>query len=306
MKGIFFHYFKGDGHIDCQGALSQEKFEKMILYLKSKYKILDAKEFYDKCINGETDENAICLCFNCGLRSQYDIALPILEKYNIKAFFMLYTKMITEQYVEIEVYHHFRFYAYKSIDEYYADFFEMAKKEFGDNWESIIAAFEEEGYLKWASYYTYQDRLHKYIRDRISKDIYDKIIQRMMELKRYSPREHRPLMWISEEKIKKLSNDGHMIGLHTHSHPYDIGSLSYEEQLKEYKTNKDVLEKIINKRIVSMSHPCNSYNQTTLRVLNELNIKIGFRANDDGMIRSNLELPSIDHATILKELKELP
>ena len=51
-----------------------------------------------------------------------------------------------------------------------------------------------------------------------------------------------------------------------------------------------------------MSHPCNSYNNDTLEILTNFNIEIGFRANMKTAFNSNLEIPRIDHAEILKLL----
>ena len=51
-----------------------------------------------------------------------------------------------------------------------------------------------------------------------------------------------------------------------------------------------------------MSHPCNSYNDNTLNILEQLGIKLGFRANLSEGFSSNLEIPRIDHSEILKLL----
>jgi hypothetical protein len=52
-----------------------------------------------------------------------------------------------------------------------------------------------------------------------------------------------------------------------------------------------------------MSHPCNSYNTTTLEVLRELGITLGFRANMAGGFDSRLERPREDHANLMRTMK---
>ena len=37
-------------------------------------------------------------------------------------------------------------------------------------------------------------------------------------------------IWINENMIKEICADGHEIGLHSHTHPYEMKKLSYEEQ----------------------------------------------------------------------------
>jgi hypothetical protein len=51
-----------------------------------------------------------------------------------------------------------------------------------------------------------------------------------------------------------------------------------------------------------MSHPCNSYNATTLSVLRELGITVGFRANMAAGKISELEYPREDHANLVGAL----
>ena len=57
-----------------------------------------------------------------------------------------------------------------------------------------------------------------------------------------------------------------------------------------------------------MSHPCGSFDNKTLRVLNDLRIKIGFNQNLIEKVKLNsdykhLFLPREDHANIIKNLK---
>ena len=86
--------------------------------------------------------------------------------------------------------------------------------------------------------------------------------------------------------------------------------LKEEDQFNEYNQNMQILQKEIGCTISSMSHPCGSYNQSTLKVLRSLNINIGFKQimtieNEKGMTKinnSNLELARQDHADIMKML----
>ena len=48
--------------------------------------------------------NEICLTFDDGLKSQYDVALPILNDFNIKAFFFISTSVYTSNPNLLEVY----------------------------------------------------------------------------------------------------------------------------------------------------------------------------------------------------------
>lgn len=306
MHGIFFHYFRGNGHLNCQGALSQSEFDDLLRCITERYRVIDAEQFCKEIDRGNDDKNTVCLCFSCGLKSQYDVALPVLEYRRIKAFWMLYSQMLTGQDVLIEIYHHFRFYSFDSVNDFYNTFFSYVReylKHTTFSWKRVLIDFEHSNYLSWGKYYTRNDRFFKYLRDVVLKEHYDLIMSKLMMLYGYIPTEHRDKLWINESEIRRLSNDGHVIGLHTHTHPNCICNLAYNDQLYEYSTNKYILEKVTGKSIVSMSHPCNSYNNDTLRVLRQLGIKYGFCANMISHMPNTLEIPSEDHSNLIRAMR---
>ena len=88
-----------------------------------------------------------------------------------------------------------------------------------------------------------------------------------------------------------------------------MAELSYRQQLKEYQENFRHLKKVLGEDPISASHPCDSYNSDTLKVLRELGIRLGFRANmfpkqPGGRLNdSNLEIAREDHSNIMATLK---
>ncbi len=83
---------------------------------------------------------------------------------------------------------------------------------------------------------------------------------------------------MDREHLVFLSNNGHTIGLHSHNHPYKMDALSYTDQQADYQTNFDQLAALTGHSPRTMSHPLNSYNSDTLRILASLGIECGFRA----------------------------
>ena len=116
---------------------------------------------------------------------------------------------------------------------------------------------------------------------------------------------------MSEFHLNKLNELGHLIGLHSHSHPFLLEDLPYNEQKKEYENNISILSEILNvdkNNIKYMSHPNGSYNDDTLKILQELKIELGFKQimtiePEKGMRKinnSSLEIARQDHAKIIK------
>ena len=75
--GIMFHHFHGKSHIKSQGSINQKQFNKILSVLKKKYNLLDANIFLDKCLSGLIKKKDICLTFDDGLKSQFDLVSPI-------------------------------------------------------------------------------------------------------------------------------------------------------------------------------------------------------------------------------------
>ena len=53
--------------------------------------ILPADEWMARATSDRLDENDLCLTFDDALRCQYDVALPVLEKYGLTAFWFVYS-----------------------------------------------------------------------------------------------------------------------------------------------------------------------------------------------------------------------
>ena len=104
---------------------------------------------------------------------------------------------------------------------------------------------------------------------------------------------------MQDSDLTGLVAAGHVIGLHSYSHPTDLDKMASEVQRAEYKANIDHLEGLLACPPRVMSHHCNSYSSGTLAMLGNLGINIGFRADMAILGRDGLEFPREDHANIL-------
>lgn len=77
---------------------SPEIFEKEMKYLSDNgYKSISLKDYIDYIKNEKKisfGEKSVIITFDDGYRSQYDVALPILKKYNLSATFFIYSDCI--------------------------------------------------------------------------------------------------------------------------------------------------------------------------------------------------------------------
>lgn len=75
-------------------------------------------------------------------------------------------------------------------------------------------------------------------------------------------------------------------------------------QAEEYGKNFEHITQATGVAPTTMSHPCNSYDASTLSLLEGMGIRLGFCSNmGDVPNRSKLEYPREDHANVMKQMK---
>lgn len=303
--GIMFHHFyDADKHIRTQGAINSNDFRKILYYLNENYNLISADLWTLKSINNMLEKKDICITFDDNLLCQFEIALPVLKEFNLKAFWFIYSSPLVGVIEKLELYRYFRSSNYSTINDFYIDFNRhISNSKYKDLVETKLKNYIKIDYLSQFSFYSSEDKKFRYIRDEIlGQSIYYELMDNMLKKNNINVNSISELLWMKSEQIKILSNEGHIIGLHSHTHPTALRKLSKEQQSKEYDTNHKVLSSIIETEINTMAHPNGSYSKETLELLDSQNIKVGFRSDFQEGFDSVLEYPRIDHAYLMKKL----
>lgn len=298
---VMFHHFHGRLHSKSQGSISAKQFILMLNFLKKKYNLLNANKFFEKILNKSIKKNDICLTFDDCLKCQFDIALPILKKKNISAFFFIYSSVFDKKPNYLEIFRDFRYTKFKNVDVFYKEFFKLLEHKFKNKKKSLDEKFKK-NYLAKYKFYSLNDRKFRFCRDKIiSKKNYEEIMIDMMKSKNYDYKKKGNKLFMTIRDLKYLKQNNHLIGLHSNSHPVDIYSLSYKKQYLDYIKNFNFLKKHLSISPKSMSHPFGRYNKNSLKVLKKLGIKIGFLSSPVKSIKSNLEIGRVDHNSFIKK-----
>jgi len=303
--GIMFHHFHDDVHITGQGSIDANTFSNILDYLDEKYIILNADLYLEKAINNSLSQNETCLTFDDSLLCQYEIAVPILNKRKISAFFFTYSSAFTESPDYLEIFRYFRNKYFKTIEDYYQEFFDNVESAKIRDYSIHKDNFKSLDYLSGFPFYTDSEKWFRYLRDIVLiNGKYEEIMFKMFNKHKFDIKSASIDLWMNENHLEEIFDQGHIVGLHSYSHPTKMNSLSYRHQKEEYTKNLLHLETILGKgNIHSMSHPCGSYNKDTIKILKELGIKIGFRSNmSNKEAISKFEIPREDHANILKDM----
>jgi peptidoglycan/xylan/chitin deacetylase (PgdA/CDA1 family) len=310
FHGIMFHHFHNEGiHTKGQGSINKVDFYNMINFI-GRDNILDADIFFEKFKNNKLKENEVCLTFDDAIKCQIDIALPVLEDLKIKSFFFVYTSLFEGKPDNLEVFRYFRMNYFNDINEFYNSFYQA----FDGDLQTFFKQNNNEIKFRKIKYpfYSFEDIKFRLVRDNfLDKNKFEEIMFLIMKTKKFNPTEFYKRLFFDTNDLQKLNALGHIIGLHSHNHPTSLEKLSYDEKKKEYENCLSSISKILNKpkdEIKCMSHPCGSYDNDTLKILQDLKIELGFKnlmtvEPEKDMKKVNnspLEVARINHSNIFK------
>lgn len=307
--GLMFHHFHdGKQHIKSQGSITGAEFEAILRFYQKKHKIISAREWQRKALANALLPEETCVTFDDSLRCQFDIALPILKKLRLKAFWFIYTAPLVGEIEKLEIYRYFRFKEFKNIGEFYKAFDRAVQKsDYGKKIAAGLKKFDSGKTFRIFPIFTKDDKKFRYIRDSLlSKKEFEEIMDHMIKDSKIELDRVSKSLWLNKRQVRELYKMGHVIGLHSHTHPTNLKKMSRERQKEEYEKNFSTLTSILGKKgeITSMSHPANSYNKNVLGILKGLGVKIGFRATMDKFPFSKLEYPRLDHAYLIKKVRK--
>lgn len=310
FHGVMFHHFHGEGHREGQGSISASDFEKILRFINPD-RIVDPNDWMARLQKGTLTSDDICLTFDDGLLCQFDIALPILKKYRLKAFWFVYSTVFESGIGKFEIYRVFRSTCFDSIHHFYQHFFDCVfASPFSSRAKSVLTEDVIQYYRRTFPFYSLEDIHFRLIRDRaLSRQDFESIMDTMIVEKKISVAELTKNLWMQNTHLVSLTEAGHHIGLHSYTHPTVLADLSYEEQCQEYIRNYDHIKRVCGKEPVAMAHPVNSYNDHTLKILKQLKIGCGFLSNmhlPKGNAKLNqrvYEVAREDHSNIMRMLE---
>lgn len=228
--GIMFHYFhnKGDFPTD-QGSLSAEAFEEILGFVGLE-NIVSPEEWIFKLKNNRLKITDLCITFDDGLKCQYDICLPILEKYGIKCFWFIYSAVFEGKIGKLDVYRYFRTRYFISINDFYNLFFQKVGEKDIKIFDSPIYKEYYNNRKSMFPFYSGNDLKFRFLRDEVvSKEEYENIMDSFIKEKKISENMIAKNLWLTDMHLKILSQKGHLIGLHSYDHPTAISELSYND-----------------------------------------------------------------------------
>ena len=302
--GIMFHYFHDRRHPAGQGAISGDDLAGLLRSLDPR-RILPARRWLERAIDNTLEPHDVCLTFDDNLRCQYDVARPVLQDYGLTAFWFVQTAALRGEYVRSDLYRQFRVKYFDDVNDFYEAFFRaLATSCHAGSAEQALCRFDPSTYLAEFPFYSEADRRFRYVRDEVlGAAHYNGVMDALIGSTGISLEELADGLWMEPDHLRQLHAEGHVLGLHTHTHPARIADLHPHQQLREYRDNYTCLMSLLGEPPTAVAHPCNSYSRATLDVLRRLGIRVGFRSNAAWTKHSRLEYPRHDPANIIRDLR---
>jgi len=306
--GLMFHRFHKYGDEPAgHGSLTELDFEKMLNHIGVE-RILTPEVWLSKVKSNSLQPEDICVTFDDGLRSQFEVALPVLDKYGIKAFWFIFSSVFNGEIDKNEIYNCFSFSTFSSFDIFFEEFiksYPVPQKIFSS--KAYVLFFED---IKAKHpFLTKSEIKYRFIRNYgLDKNDFEKVLDKMITSKGINISEMAKNIWMDNKMLQVLDGADHCIGLHSYSHPSVMAGLKVAEQEKEYVKNYQHITNLIGEPIECMSHPLGSYKNETIDILKKLNLVCGFCSNmtlseiNSGVNPSNFEIAREDSANILKLL----
>ena len=231
-------------------------FENQLLYLKKKYNFISLND-YSSFINGERENSPalpIVLTIDDGYLDNYQIAFPVLKKYNVPATIFLATDFISQ-----------KSWLWSNKLEFILknSSFNTFELKLGEN----IFTFQVDTFHGW---HKTQLKIFNYCRHQPEEEK-NKILENLAELLKVKVPEQTqadfvPLTW---EQIKEMSRNKVNFGSHSCSHPI-LSRISNQQLAHEIIDSKKEIENKLDQEVISFAYPNGTpddFNSTAIEIL---------------------------------------
>jgi peptidoglycan/xylan/chitin deacetylase (PgdA/CDA1 family) len=298
-----FHHFHSESHAPKPGSIDAEGFRRLVHHLQESFNLLPAEVFLDRALSKSLEPDDVVLTFDDALKSQVDVALPVLDELSLTAVFNVYSSVFSGEPDPLEIYADFRAIAFDSFSEFWQDFRATSSAQFPGKTARLGSEYPPD-YLSTFSFYSVEERQFRFLRDALlGPSSYRVVMDEMIARSAYDVGSRIGLLWMNKAELSRIAGGGHTVGLHSHTHPTRMSALSRETQKREYVSNFEWIVSELGETPTVVAHPCGDYSKETLDILESLGISVGFRSSlTPGRYHSTLEIPRQDHAVLAKEL----
>jgi len=261
-----------------------EQFEKHLRYFSKNFEVISLNEAFDRYRNGiKSSRKAITISFDDGYQNNLNIALPLLEKYKMKATFFI-SSIITNN---------------DSQAILYADVIDAVNYFFKDQLIDIDGLTFKNGKLLESNIPVLE--FLKGINPSERDKILDSIVSKYQIKAKINQIPEEIWKLLSKDELRQLSSsDLVSIGSHGHLH-YNLGLIKLEDTQVELKKSKYLLEEATGKRVDMIAYPDGCYTKEVKNLAEALGydkqLAVRYRCDDDQQDLRILERHGVSSTT---------
>ena len=269
MINIMYHYVRPSSEeYPNLNALDIEIFRRQLDYFEKKYGFL-SKEEYQNAVKKRKNPKGAVLTFDDGFKDHFKHVLPELRKRGLWGIFYVSTGVYQNN--ELLGVHRIHYLKGKHGSRV---ILQEALTNIDDSMldHNTIDDFDNDIYTT-KNYQGDEKKLRRLFNYYLSYKYRDSILNKLM-IKFFDETKLFSEVYLSINEIRELVLAGNIVGAHTVSHKV-LSRLSYQEQLDEIKNSFDFIANIVSQDYKSFCYPygsSSSFNQNTLKILDELNI----------------------------------
>lgn len=259
IKNFLFHRVNPERDV-LWDPMDVKLFDQCIAYINRNYKVITIEDLTGQLL----DVKYATISFDDGYKDNIVYALPILEKYHVKASFYVVTDCIDKNIP-----------TWTYILDYL--FLKTAKTEIDMNFDFINADLKVGNFGSNDLRINYVKKLKpclKVLSHEQRNSVLDRVTVTFNDVQL-------PKLMMDWDDLKKLNLHGHHIGSHTVSHCM-LGTMTNEDEIRyELETSAKRINKKLGFFPKTISYPVGSYNNTTIRLSKEVGYKIGLAVKQD-------------------------
>ena len=284
MKNFLFHRVNAERDI-LWDPMDPVLFEKCIKYISKKYKVILFEDFYtnyNEYLNIE--KKLATIMFDDGYKDNFDFAIPILQKYNVKASFYVVTDCIDKN---IPTWTH--------ILEY--SFLNTKKNKLILNFDFLVEEYKESNFESLEEKIKFVNKLKPYLKTIKHVDrevVLNKILQEFDDIEL-------PNLMMNWNEIREIVKLGHYVGSHTKSHLM-LGTIDSKVLiLDELMHSAKRIESELGYFPLTISYPVGSYSNLVKELSNEVGYKIGLAVKQDEYIPNKNDFFEVERIELYNE-----
>lgn len=250
-----------------------ENFAEQLRQLKENFSFCRCKDLVDE--NKVLGESNIVISYDDGMKDIVNSAKTILDRYGVPATFFicsspyLENKMLFVHKVQLLIEN-------LGINKFSKQFYELLKIQAPKN-----ISKDSLKYAKEYQFYRYDTKdirdfkldLNYLIPYEYSEIIIDKIFKKAFQ--NTSEKEFVDNLYLNQDDLKRLLDDGYELGVHGHSHRV-LPRMSFSEQKNDLKFAADFLGSLTGEKSFTVAYPFGFYDVNTKRSMKDLGMKAGF------------------------------